>query len=196
MNVNKIVDEINGLSYVKNFLSDFKVKQLIEYIDSKVWDTTLKRRTQHYGHKYVYVNANPKTNPNRLTNTVPPVPKKFLRLFKKIQDVGFASDIPIEKLQVIVNEYTPGQGIAPHIDDCKQFGDWVISVSLGSSLIINFTKDNIKKEIWIEDGSLYEMKLDSRYKWTHSINSVKTDEFDGIKYNRERRISITFRYIK
>lgn len=180
MNEINAINEINGLRYKEDFLTPFKEQQLIDYVDSKEWDLTLKRRTQHYGHMYKYAFANKVQN-----NEVPPVPKKILRLFKKIQDAGFASDIPLDKLQVIVNEYKPGQGISAHIDDPKQFGEWVISVSLGSSENIIFTKGDIKKEVYVKGGSLYEMKNDSRYKWSHSINPVKN-----------RRISITFRYMK
>ncbi len=187
------MNEISGLSYVEDFLTPHKEKKLIEYIDSKNWDSTLKRRTQHYGHKYVYANANIKKEQDL---DVPAIPKKLQRLFKKIQDAGYASDIPLEKLQVIVNEYNPGQGISPHIDDPKQFGDWVISISLGCSVNINFTKGDVIKKIYVKNRSLYEMKNDSRYKWKHSIECVKSDTINDNIYQRMRRISITFRYMK
>jgi alkylated DNA repair dioxygenase AlkB len=187
------MNEISGLTYVEDFLTPHKEKKLIEYIDSKKWDSTLKRRTQHYGHKYVYANANIKKEQDL---DVPAIPKKLQRLFKKIQEAGYASDIPLEKLQVIVNEYNPGQGISPHIDDPKQFGDWVISISLGCSVNINFTKGDVIKKIYVKNRSLYEMKNDSRYKWKHSIECVKSDNVDDNIYQRMRRISITFRYMK
>ena len=42
--------------------------------------------------------------------------------------------------QAIVNEYEPGQGIAPHIDrDC--FGPVVATVSLGSAVNMDFCCD-------------------------------------------------------
>jgi alkylated DNA repair dioxygenase AlkB len=187
------MNEISGLTYVEDFLTPHKEKKLIEYIDSKNWDSTLKRRTQHYGHKYVYANTNIKKEQDL---DVPAIPKKLQRLFKKIQEAGYASDIPLEKLQVIVNEYNPGQGISPHIDDPKQFGDWVISISLGCSVNINFTKGDVIKKIYVKNRSLYEMKNDSRYKWKHSIECVKSDNVDDNIYQRMRRISITFRYMK
>jgi alkylated DNA repair dioxygenase AlkB len=187
------ISDIIGLRYVEDFITPYKEQKLIEYIDSKVWDTTLKRRTQHYGHKYVYQNANIK---NEQTDDVKLVPKKLLRLFKKIQEAGMASQIPLDKLQVIVNEYNPGQGISAHIDDPKQFGDWVVSVSLGCGINVNFTKDNTINKIYVKNRSVYEMTNDSRYKWRHSIEPVKSDTLDNNIYQRTRRISITFRYMK
>ena len=40
--------------------------------------------------------------------------------------------------QLIVNEYQPGQGISPHIDNQTLFGDVVVSVSLSSNTIMTF----------------------------------------------------------
>ena len=104
-------------------------------------------------------------------------------------DLNINSDIPLEKLQVIVNEYMPGQGISQHIDDVKQFGDWIISISLGSAVNINFTKGDIVERVYVEGGSLYEMKDDARYKWKHSIPARKSDN----NIDRTTRISLTFR---
>lgn len=161
------MENIIGLRYIENILTVEKELKLIEYIDNKEWSTILKRRTQQYGHQYVYNHVN---NENADTkNKINPIPKKFLRLFKKLRDLNLGSDIDINKLQVIVNEYEPGQGISAHIDDPNKFGDWVISVSLGSNCNIKFTKNNESHNIYIQKRSVYEMKDDSRYKWTHQI---------------------------
>lgn len=122
----------------------------------------------------------------------------YFHLFNKLRENDFGSDINIDKLQVIVNEYLPGQGIAAHIDDPKQFGEWIISVSIGSDCIIKFSdsKNNKFYNIPIKRCSVYEMKEDARYKWKHQIECVKSYVIDNIKYDRGRRISITFRYMK
>ena len=39
---------------------------------------------------------------------------------------------------MIVNEYEPGQGINPHIDNTNLFRDTIVSVSLGSPTIMIF----------------------------------------------------------
>ena len=41
---------------------------------------------------------------------------------------------------MIVNEYEPGQGISPHIDNVKLFDAVVVSVSLGSECVMQFTQ--------------------------------------------------------
>jgi alkylated DNA repair dioxygenase AlkB len=40
--------------------------------------------------------------------------------------------------QLIINEYEPGQGINPHVDNTTLFTDTVVSLSLGSEAIMNF----------------------------------------------------------
>lgn len=186
--------EIDGLIYIENFLSEKKATELIEYIDNKEWDTTLKRRTQHYGHIYQYNNVD-KNNEEE----VKPIPKKFIRLFNKLRDKNLASDIDITKLQVIVNEYEPGQGIGAHIDDPYKFGDWIISISLNSDCCVVFTNKADKSkylDMRIKKNSVYQMTKDARYKWTHQINQTKIDNFDDGDYIRKKRISVTFRYMK
>jgi alkylated DNA repair dioxygenase AlkB len=184
------MENITGLRYIEDIMTEEKERKLIEYIDNKEWDNTLKRRTQQYGHRYNYNHV------NNINNNVNPVPKKFLRLFKKLRDLNIGSDIDVNKLQVIVNEYQPGQGISAHVDDPQKFGEWIISVSLGGNCIVKFTKNNESRDIYIKKRSVYEMKSDARYKYKHQIENLKSDIINENKINRERRISITFRYIK
>ena len=186
--------ENKGLTYIDDFLSDEEATQLIDYIDEQNWDTTLKRRTQHYGYRYQYNHIN-KTQPD----DVEPIPINLINLFNKLRKSNLASDIDISKLQVIINEYEPGQGIGAHIDDPHKFGDWVISVSLNSDCIIIFTNKTNKSEnikLRIKKNSVYQMTQASRYKWTHQINNTKVDNYDDETYIRKRRISVTFRYMK
>ncbi|MEY4902758.1 MAG: hypothetical protein RLZZ292_573 [Bacteroidota bacterium] len=46
--------DIEGLTYVPNFISSQEEKDLINHIDNEIWLTDLKRRVQHYGYKYDY----------------------------------------------------------------------------------------------------------------------------------------------
>jgi alkylated DNA repair dioxygenase AlkB len=183
------MDLISGLHGRENYISEEEQTLLLEYINSQPWDTTLKRRVQHYGHRYRY-------KVEEMDIEVPPIPEIFITLFKKIRNDQFAEDVPISKLQIIVNEYIQGQGIAPHIDDPRQFGSWVVTVSLGSDCYMDFTKEKKKHSVYLKKGSIYEMKGDARYLWRHSIASRKYDTVNGIKIERGTRVSITFRSLK
>lgn len=111
---------------------------------------------------------------------------------------GLISERPV---QLIVNEYTPGQGIAAHTD-AKLFGDTIISLSLGSSCGFVFTlNDGVNNdgiEYFVKPRTLMIMNGPSRSDWKHCIPSRKTDKdiATGETVPRTVRISLTFRTIK
>ena len=102
--------------------------------------------------------------------------------------------------QITVNEYDPGQGIGKHVDNVKAFGDNIVSVSFGGGVVMEFRElgedgeeTGRKENVYLGGGSLVSMTSSSRYKWTHSISSRKTDLVEGSIVARRKRISLTFR---
>ena len=73
----------------------------------------------------------------------------------------------------------------------------VASVSLLSSIVINFKKKDELIKVLVHPRSFMLFDGDSRYVWTHGIsrktNNRKVDDFEGKEYPRSRRIAITFR---
>lgn len=55
-------------------------------------------------------------------------PDWLLNYYHRLYDDGYFPKIPD---QVIINEYQPGQSIAPHIDSVPCFGETIASLSLG-----------------------------------------------------------------
>jgi alkylated DNA repair dioxygenase AlkB len=112
----------------------------------------------------------------------------------RLYDGNIISELPD---QVIVNEYQPGQGISSHIDCVPCFTDTIISLSLGSACVMNFTgvPTGEKIPVLLEPRSIVVLKDDARYKWTHSIPARKVDHFYGQTITRERRVSLTFRKV-
>lgn len=184
----------NSLTYIDNFITTEEELELVKFIDSNNWDSSLNRRTQQFGHKYNYKYS------KTIKEEIPKIPEILLNLFKKIYNNGLCINDPIlelefnnnnfERLQIIINEYIPGQGISPHIDDPKQFGNWIVGISLISNIEMDFQYGNIKITKLIKRKSLYQMIDDIRYKYTHSIAKRKKDG----NIQRNRRISITYRY--
>lgn len=182
--------KVGGLEMYSNFIDQNTEKFLIKQIDNSHWLNDLSRRVQHYGFKYDY-------RARKIDNSfyLGKLPEWLNKLAKTIYDEGFIDFIPD---QAILNEYESGQGIAPHIDCEPCFGDTIISLSLGSSCIMNFEKEphsKNKTEIFVEPRTLLIMKDESRYKWYHGIAPRKSDKFNGETIKRNRRISITFRKI-
>ena len=100
--------------------------------------------------------------------------------------------------QVIVNEYLPGQGISAHIDCEPCFKDTIVSMSLASNCIMYFTNESdrtLKIPVLLEPRSIVVLTRQARYEWMHSITARRYDEWEGIRLERGRRVSLTFRKV-
>ncbi len=123
------------------------------------------------------------------------LPEWLKRLSQKLHQDGHMPEVAD---QVIINEYLPGQGISSHIDCDPCFEDTIISLSLGSGCVMNFTNkfDKTKKiPVWLEPRSLVVLSGEARHEWLHGIAARKTDAWDGQKRERQRRVSLTFRKV-
>lgn len=185
---------IPGLLYIPNYIAPAEEQQLKIHIDSAPWDTTLKRRTQHYGWKYDY-----RARAIDPTMKIGPLPPFLSTLVHQLRNDGLAHGTLLD--QAIVNEYQPGQGIAKHIDCQPCFGSPIISLSLGHAIPIIFRPAFPKSSaspftLWLEPRSLLVLSFDARHQWTHEIAPRKSDDHPqhGI-VPRRRRISITFRKV-
>jgi len=180
---------IPGLSYIKDFISQRKHDALLAEIDSSPWLTDLKRRVQHYGYKYDYKFKN--IDYSMHIGPLPQWAEQFADIFHK------SSLTPAKPDQVIVNEYEPGQGIYSHIDCVPCFTDTIISISLGSSCVMEFTsrKTHEVLPILVEPRSLIVMRGEARFNWFHGIRPRKTDKYEDKIIERGRRVSLTFRKV-
>ena len=185
-----------GLEYHDEFLTASEEAALLKPIDASEWLTDLSRRVLHFGYKYDYSNR-------RLDETarIGPLPEWLVQLTHKIRE---AASEGVQQLldprqpfeQAIINEYQPGQGIAPHIDrDC--FGPVVATLSLGSAINMDFCCGATGDEhvLRLEPRSLVLMHGDARSTWRHGIAKRHSDEWNEQKIKRQRRVSITFRTI-
>lgn len=179
--------KIDGLQYVPNFITSQEEEDLIHNVDQNEWDTSLKRRVQHYGYKYDY--SSRRVEPESYLGDLP----DFLKLVaERLKDTGYFNAIPD---QCIINEYMAGQGISDHIDCVPCFDHVIASLTLGSGAIMQFKNNGQKEEIYLEPRSLVLLSGKARYEWTHGIPARKSDIVHGIKTPRDRRISLTFRNV-
>lgn len=175
---------ITGLLLVDDFINSKEYDHLLEVVETQPWIYDLKRRVQHYGWRYDYK--------YRDVKYIDKLPSWLSIIAQRMHQEGYFSATPD---QVIVNEYMPGQGIAAHIDS-KCFDDTIATISLGSSCVMNFTRDGYDpKSILLKPKSLLVLKAESRYLWQHSIANIKTDYINNTRIKRARRISITFRNV-
>lgn len=177
---------VSGLTLTNDIINQEEETALLTALDAETWNTTLARRTQHYGYEYDYRNKDAKKE-------APPIPEYCGFLVDRLLERSVLKERPD---QMIVNEYRPGQGIAPHVDHVGAFADGIVSVSLGSDVMmdfINVATPSLKKEGVLPRRSALAMHGVARYKWRHGIAQRTVDPVCG---KRRRRVSLTFRKMK
>eukprot|EP00667_Euglena_gracilis_P015900 EG_transcript_16573 len=203
-----------GLFKQLNFLSEEEEDALLGCIDQQKWANDLVRRTQQYGYTFCYATGN--------LDAAEPIPAYYDTLIDrlcKVLDTNGQPVFPQRPNQLIVNEYTPGQGINPHIDR-DLFEDGIVIVSLLSDIQMVFDSDlshvgrvnvietdpqqrlqvqpltDTMVPVWMERRSLVVLKGESRYKWSHEIPARAHDSKNGRMVRRKRRVSVTFRVVR
>lgn len=190
-----------GGRYVPDYISAAEEKSLMDHIDDAEWITDLKRRVQHYGYRYDYRDRKISKDMH-----IGDLPEWVMPLAERLAVEFFGGKRPD---QMIINEYQPGQGIASHVDCKPCFDETVVSISLGSTCVMNLMRrataaDNrcpvadAKSDriaLFLETRSAVILAGESRYLWTHGIAPRKTDTIGGCKYPRKRRVSLTFRSV-
>ena len=184
------VEKIRGLRYIADYITEYQHDWLLNTIDKQPWERFVKRRVQHYGSRYDY-----KTGKLRQDVSQSDLPEWLKRFSQKLHEDGHIPEVPN---QVFVNEYLPGQGIGGHIDREPWFKDTIVALSLGSSCIMEFTHeyDNTEKvSVWLAPRSIAVLQEAARYTWLHGIPARKSDLWNGRRYERQRRVSLTFRRV-
>jgi alkylated DNA repair dioxygenase AlkB len=183
------VVDIPGLHYVAEYLVPEEQTQLLLAIDQQPWLHDLKRRVQHYGYRYDYTRRS--IDDSLYLGPLPPWSQPLTE--RLLRDRWSAR--PLD--QLIINEYLPGQGISSHVDCVPCFDNTIISVSLGSACIMQYTHTTTGAvvPVVLEPGSLVVMAGESRYHWKHGIPARKTDSYQGRTIIRRRRVSLTLRTI-
>jgi alkylated DNA repair dioxygenase AlkB len=181
---------IRGLEYHENFIGPDEESFLIAAIDSSsAWSSAMRRRVQHYGYKYDY-----RTRAIDTTMVATPFPDWLVDLREMLLQRKLLTEVAD---QAIINEYLPGQGIYRHIDCEPCFGPEIVSLSIGSECVMEFThRDSQETQcMLLARRSVLRLTDEARFEWMHGIPARRTDRFAGTRLVRERRISITFRKV-
>jgi len=176
---------IPGLRYVPAYLDAATHDALMAAVDAGPWRDVGTRRMQIYGYSYDLR----KGGAHPAEDLLPWAQAVAGRL----QRDGLMPELAD---QLIVNEYAVGQGIPPHVD-APLFTDTIVSISLGSSCMIEFTTESgARKEQFLESMSALVIAGEARSLWKHAILSRKQDSWDGRIWPRRRRVSLTFRKMR
>nr|XP_022903427.1 alkylated DNA repair protein alkB homolog 8 [Onthophagus taurus] len=185
-----------GLIIINDFINEDEEMILLglyNFETSKECMTLKKRLTKSYGYQFNYDNNNVSKNDPLPEN----IPKEcdflWTRLSEKSNLKHFKPD------QLTINYYKPGDGIAPHIDTHSAFEDPILSLSLGSSAVMEFKLKDKRANIFLPQRSLAILSGESRYCWSHAIIGRKYDIIPKqgrfTVHKRSVRTSFTFRKV-
>ncbi|XP_012864928.1 PREDICTED: alkylated DNA repair protein alkB homolog 8 [Dipodomys ordii] len=174
-----------GLLVVEEIISSEDERLLLESVnwaedaDNKNCQKSLKhRRVKHFGYEFHYENNNvDKDKP--LPGGLPDICERILEKWLKEGYIKHKPD------QLTVNQYEPGHGIPAHIDTHSAFEDEIVSLSLGSEIVMDFKHpDGVLVQVMLPRRSLLVMTGESRYLWTHGITPRKFDTVHASEHYR------------
>mmetsp|Transcript_32014 Transcript_32014/g.76081 ORF Transcript_32014/g.76081 Transcript_32014/m.76081 type:complete len:244 (-) Transcript_32014:537-1268(-) len=179
-------ETVPGLCQIKQFLSRDCQRDVVQAVRKLGWlnDPDAQNQAMVFG-----------TLPSWLT----PVLVQLERFLPCVWPKELVQRQPLFN-QMILNLYTAGQGICSHVD-LARFEDGIANVSFLSSCVMKFQKACCKNEtpsestvpVLLEPGDLLLLQGEARYNWTHGIDAVTEEVWDGRVVARELRMSITLR---
>ncbi|CAG8501896.1 6873_t:CDS:2 [Acaulospora colombiana] len=180
---------ISGLYLSEEFVSKEFEEDILENIYATAgWIPVQHRKALHYGHSFDY-------DSNQVGSTSPEFPHYMDSLLDKLKECY--PFVP-EMEQLTVQCYPVGTGIPPHIDCHSSFGEYIVALSLGSPVIMEFkdVKSGNVVNIDLPNRSLLVLSGEARYAWSHSIRARKSDQLEsGQVRRRGQRVSLTLRTI-
>lgn len=188
-----------GLLIIEEFINDSEEKFMIDFMSDEFRDSedgTMKHRSvKHYGYEFDY-----KKNGVNLDNFFcKQIPKEWSFITKRLGNYDELKNwIPN---QITVNKYEPGQGIPSHVDTHSCFDDFILSLSIGSDILMDFKNGQNQYSALLRRKSLLIMSDQARYGWSHGLtprkyDTVEDENGDLTTQKRGQRISFTFRRIR
>jgi alkylated DNA repair dioxygenase AlkB len=175
---------IPGLRYIPGYLDAAAHDALMAAIDAAPWRDLGERRAQIYGYSYHYTKGG--------LYRVDDLPTWAQDLAARVERDRLMAELAD---QLIVNDYAAGKGIPAHVD-APLFTDTIVSISLGSSCVMEFTQEAAEtKQQFLEPRSALLIGGAARHEWKHAIPGRPVDEWQGREWPRGRRVSLTFRKV-
>ncbi|XP_058060967.1 alkylated DNA repair protein alkB homolog 8 [Anopheles bellator] len=157
------------------------------------------RKVKHFGYEFLYGSNNvDRSKPLRRN-----IPSVCGGLWERLRELYPSLNWHVPD-QLTVNWYEPGQGIPAHVDTHSAFEDPILSLSLGSDIVMEFRHPVSGRQTLVDlpARSLLILSGESRYAWTHGITSRKLDTVPashggGLTVRkRQLRVSLTFRKLR
>ncbi|CAH1635386.1 unnamed protein product [Spodoptera littoralis] len=194
-----------GLLLLNDFITQEEEKEFIKLFDWNPECNNLKNRlVKHFGYEFRYGSNDVDLN----SPLIEKIPVECDILWKRLKEKGFNVGVPD---QLTVNKYSPGQGIPSHVDKHSPFGGTILSLSLGSDIVMDWKHHSGQYvPTLVQARSLLVMQDEARYDWQHGIqprtwdpvienrveNSRNIKVITNDTVTRGTRISLTFRWTR
>ncbi|XP_061706467.1 alkylated DNA repair protein alkB homolog 8 isoform X1 [Cydia pomonella] len=188
-----------GLLILNDFITPAEEDLFLKLFKFEESSNLKNRQVAHYGYDFRY-GSNDVDLSAPLIQTIP---KECDLLWQRLREQGIDVGVPD---QLTVNKYEPGQGIPSHVDKHSPFGDTILSVSLGSSVVMDWKHHSGKYvPVVVPARSLLIMQGEARYDWQHGIQPrtwdpvIRTEPACVVTADsrpRRVRVSLTFRWTR
>lgn len=193
------------------YIPDFFSHEREELIMRQIYKTPMIRWTQLKNRRLINFGGVPHTR----GMIAEPLPSWLQDIVNEVNAVGhLPSENPAN--HVLLNEYTPGQGIMPHVDG-NLFFPTITTLNLGSHTILKFydppsseaaTHPRYRFGLLLQPRSMLILKDELYHDFFHGIDESTEDSVDenvrnsiragveiGDKVKRNTRISLTIRNV-
>lgn len=182
-NADALQTAIRDLQVREEFVNEHEEGLLLAELESVM--RRLRYEHAHWDDAIHGYRETEKANWNEANNTV----------VQRIRDIAFSGDTKQLRYVHVLDIKKDGY-IKPHVDSVKFCGNTIAGLSLMSSSVMRLTHEADKAktvDVLLNRRSLYIMKGDIRYKYTHEILPDDVSYFNGERIARDRRVSVMCR---
>merc|ERR1712071_87190 len=208
MSIEKVAG-CDSIFYIRNAVTKEKasfIQSRIDHVPAGRWKNLANRRLQIWG-------GTP-SEKGMIQEAIPTWLSDLIDELAKLMESELGERVPdkfIKPNHVLINDYQSHQGIMAHKDG-PLYNPVILTLSLGSPTLEYFTHDtdvSDVKTVLLEPNSLIVIYNDMYTEYLHSIDeetiqnlagkpvlNVDSDsEYYGASIERQRRISLTFRFV-
>jgi hypothetical protein len=171
----ELIQDIPGLKYYPNFLTDKNHQQIIDVLDSLDYNIVNGRPTKYFGVDYTHIK---KTHHKKI--------EEIPHFFNLLDPLGIKMD------QLVIEYFRPDDGHSS-IRESELFGDTII-LPIGSSYKYTFSNNEKSIDFLVEPKSLLLITGQSR-KWKRRIRSRIKEKFNNYIIPRNEFYVFTYRKI-
>ena len=177
--------DVDGLKTMRGYLNEKEQNEILEELSNYEFSQYVGKTCLEFGHNYSFYIDHP---------TSELIPPKIQSLADRLVKDGVLKEEE-KSNYILVNRYTPGQGIHSHVDD-DWYSDGIVSITLMAGAAIEFRRErkspyykkypDLEKKYkghnllecgtgYFDPGSLFAMHGESRYAYRHEIKRREKD---------------------